>query len=145
MNQLSEDELESQITCVRECRKAYDDLKAQTFALEAELNVKYRQLYDARNAALSKVSEEEAFLRELTVTAYLADGNKKPAPGVGIRMVKTVEYDRHEAYLFALKSGTCLSLDAKAFEAMIKKADPLAVPSWVKIMDAPQATIAKEL
>jgi ribosomal protein S5 len=143
MDEVSKAELESQIMNVRDLRKAYDDLKAETTALEAGLNEQYKDLYASRNAALSKVAEEEDFLRELTLAAYVVDGNKKPAPGVGIRIVKRCEYDIEKAFQYAKLHGVCLKLDGKAFEALAMKSKDTDIP--VTMWDEAQATIAKEL
>lgn len=143
MDEVSKAELESQIMNVRNLRKVYDNLKAETTALEARLNEQYKDLYNSRNAALSKVVEEEDFLRELTLAAYAADGNKKPAPGVGIRIVKRCEYDIEKAFQYAKLHGVCLKLDGKAFEALALKSRDTDIPA--KIREEAQATIAKEL
>ena len=143
MDDVSKSELESQIMNVRDLRKVYDGLEAETTALEARLNEQYKDLYASRNAALSKVAQEEDFLRELTLAAYAVDGNKKPAPGVGIRIVKGVEYDRVDALAWAIDHAVCLDLDKKSFEAMAKSGGAPDIPATVH--EIPQATIAKEL
>lgn len=143
MDDVSKAELESQIINVRDLRKIYDDLKAETTALEARLNAQYKDLYASRNAALSKVAEEEDFLRKLTLAAYHADGNKKPAPGVGIRIVNKCEYDTEKAFQYAKLHGVCLKLDVRAFEALAMKSNDTDIP--VVIMEEAQATIAKEI
>ncbi|MFA7164643.1 MAG: hypothetical protein WC124_02190 [Desulfoplanes sp.] len=143
MDEVSKAELESQIMNVRDLRKVYDDLKAETTALEARLSERYKDLYAARNAALSKVAKEEDFLRELTLAAYAKDGNKKPAHGVGIRIVKRCEYDTEKAFQYAKLHGVCLKLDGKAFEALAMKSKDTDIPA--EIREEAQATLAKEL
>ena len=43
------------------------------------------------------VADTEERLRNLTIEAYNATGNKAPVPGVGIREIKKLAYDEKEA------------------------------------------------
>jgi len=85
----------------------------------------------------------EAALREATLSAYEETGNKKPAPGVGIREAKKVIYEKPDALAWAKDHGVCLDLDHKAFEALAKSCDGRDMPCEVKV--EAQATIAREL
>ena len=85
----------------------------------------------------------EARLRELTLDAYQETGSKKPADGVGIRIVKQLHYAESEALAWAIESGveSCLALQKTNFN---KAAEGLKL-DFVKIEDVPQATIAMKL
>jgi len=80
-------------------------------------------------------------VRQLAVDAYGVDGNKKPAEGVGIRVMTKLVYDEAVALGWAMDKRMALKLDAKAFEK-IAKASQL---EFVTEEEAPIATIAKEL
>lgn len=122
------------------------DLESRTQDLH-EKQVAFNQenavLIEEKCKLADACSQAEAKLRELTLDAYRATGNKKPAPGVGIRITKSVEYDPTEARKWASSKGACLMLDAKAFEAVVLKSVFDDAPG--KVVERPQATIAKEL
>ena len=78
---------------------------------------------DSKDAA-EGVTVAEAALREMALQAYAADGNKAPAPGVGIRVMQRRATDHARA----------LQLDRKRFGAIANVED-----------EEPSATIASDL
>ena len=94
-------------------------------------------LKDAKEA----VAAAEAALREMTLAAYTATGNKQPAPGVGIRVVQRLDYEPMQALVWAKAHDIGLALNKVEFERMAK----ITLPDFVTITDQPTATIATDL
>ena len=80
-------------------------------------------------------------LRGEAVRLYEETGNKRPAPGVGIRVYRHLRYDMQEAANWCWRNAPALlMLDTKAFE---KTAITLGAP--VEEVEEVTAIIAKEL
>ena len=87
---------------------------------------------------------EEDELRRLALATYQDDPtNKKPGPGVAIRMVTRWEYDAQLALEWVVEHGLVkmVKLDAKAFE----KAAPALGLLDVTLVEEAQATISTNL
>jgi hypothetical protein len=108
---------------------------------QAEFYAANTQLSDLVAASRATVLAEEAVLRELTVRRYEETGEKHPAPGLGIRLVKVIDYEAGAAFAWAKETGMALALDRKAFE---KIATVTSVPC-ATVREEPQATIAERL
>lgn len=136
-------ELEDQIQKVRELRTNRLTLQTEVDQLESDLMSRYSALYRELGQANIELKVAEEKLRAATLAAYQETGNKKPAPGVGIRIMKALDYEECQAIEWAVEAGAgnCLKLDKKNFE---KAAEALAL-DFVTINNVPQATIAKEL
>lgn len=94
-------------------------LRASREAWEAA-NAELIQSHDAAKVALD---DAEAKLRTWGRAAFDETGNKKPAPGVGVRVSKKLVYPESKALDWALQHAPVLvmrSLDKKAFEALMK-------------------------
>lgn len=135
--------LEDQIKKVRELRAGLEAKTQEHHELICEFNQQHKDLIEALCRARNDCAEEEARLRELALEAYRETGSKKPAPGVGIRVVMQLHYDEAEALAWAIESGaeSCLSLQKTNFK---KVAEGLKL-DFVKIEEVHQATIAREL
>ena len=98
-----------------------------------------------RAAATSKAALQEAeiLLKNCTLATYEATGDKKPAPGLGVREITTYSYDPHEALQWALAHSLALSLDVRAFESLCKS--PTTRPDFVTAITAPQVTLGAAL
>jgi len=87
--------------------------------------------------------------RKLTLEAYSQTGRKKPAEGVGIRIVKGLQYDAGAAKAWALKeSPGFLVLDAAGFEAYAKVLlkNHREIPGiGLKETETPTATLSRGL
>ena len=136
-------DLENQIQKVRELRAVLEHRTQKHHVLQVAFNQQHKDLIEALCKARNECAEEEARLRELTMQAYAETGSKKPAPGVGIGLVKQLHYDEAEALAWAIESGAegCLSLQKTNFK---KVAEGLKL-DFVMIEEIPQATIAREL
>lgn len=127
-----------QVARAREEARKLADEKEAAYRLWAEAN--QTLLNDADEAKLYQ-ADQEAKLRELTLEAYHETGEKKPAPGVGIRETTRLVYEVPRAHSWAMEHKMALKLDVAAFEK-IAKVDP---PEFVSVEVIPQATIAQEL
>jgi hypothetical protein len=136
-------ELEDQIAKVRELRALHDSMKEGIDKKRSVWEKENEKILTSEAACRKTLVGEEARLRELTLEAYEATGSKKPADGVGIRIVRQLHYDEAEALVWAIESGveSCLSLQKANFN---KAAEGLKL-DFVKIEEIPQATIAREL
>jgi len=135
--------LERQIEAVRDFRAK---LAQEKTILDTSRDEWYTRNY-AQITYIEHIKYElelsEAALREAVISAFAETGNKKPAPGVGIREAKKVIYEKPDALAWAKDHGVCLDLDHKAFEALAKSCDGRDMPCEVKV--EAQATIAREL
>ena len=91
----------------------------------------------------AELAKAEELLREAGLKEYEVTGDKKPFPGVGIRVREKVVYPPEEALLWANEHHIALVLDTKEFEKMMK--DLSVRPSWVSLDEVPTATIATDL
>jgi len=136
-------ELEEQIKHVRVLRADLEIREQDLHEKQVAFNQENAVLINEKCRLMNACGEAESRLRELTLAAYQATGSKKPAPGVGVRVVKTLHYDEAEALVWAIESGAeaCLSLQKTNFT---KVAEGLKL-DFVTIEEVAQATIAKEL
>ena len=89
------------------------------------------------------LAQEENGVREAIVDAYDLTGNKKPADGAGVRIIKKVRYDLDEAVAWCKENAPAfLSLAAKPFEKAVLSGLPGAP---AEIEEEPQATLARDL
>ena len=136
-------DLIARIEFVREMRARRLSLQSEVDQLESDLMSRYSALYQELGQANIDLKVAEEKLRAATLEAYQETGNKKPAPGVGIRVVKEMFYDDDEAIQWAIRANAlpCLSLQKANFK---KVAEGLKL-GFVDIREIPQATISKEL
>jgi len=84
----------------------------------------------------------EAELRALAEAHYDATGEKRPAPGVEIKIVTRVEIsDPVAALTYAKKIDLCLLLDEKTYKLLARSQD---VPGTTRA-DVPQASVSRNL
>lgn len=136
-------ELEDQIRKVRDLRALHVSMKMGIDKKWAAYVKENEKLLTSEAACKKTLGEEESRLREFTLATYQETGNKKPAPGVGIRIVKVCEFDPTEAKKWAIEKGACLMLDETAYKAALTKGIFDCMPGTVK--EVPQATIGKDL
>jgi len=91
--------------------------------------------------ASANVGRLESAVRETALERYAVDGNKKPTPGVAIRVLTKLNYDPAAALAWAKEHTIALALDKRAF-SKIANVDP---PAFVEVTEEPQATIARTL
>ena len=130
-----------QIKVVAEAREQAEELEAKRKALYDEFLLGHVEFFSDVIKAKTRVEVNEEELRKLTLQAYAETGDKAPAPGVGIREVAILEYDKKVAFDWAKAHKMALKLDTRAFEKIVK-AD---TPDFVTVASEPQATIATDL
>ena len=136
-------DLIARIEFVREMRARRLSLQSEVDQLESDLMSRYSALYQELGQANIDLKVAEEKLRAATLEAYQETGNKKPAPGVGVRIVKEMIFDEAEAIDWAVDASAknCLKLNTSNFK---KVAEGMGLP-FAEIVECPQATIAKEL
>jgi len=141
--------IEAQILKVRELRANLEAKAQEHHILQVEFNQQHAELIESLCKARNDCTQEEARLRELTLAAYAATDDKKPAKGVSVKLTKSLNYDVEEARSWALTENPgFLELDIKGFEAwamIVAKRKQEIKGLKLKIVETPQATIAKEL
>ncbi len=162
-------ELEEQIEHVRVIREDLAGREQDLHEKQVAFNRENAALIEEKCRLMNAREEAEKKLRKLTLEAYQSAGSKKPAPGVGVRVVRQLHYDEAEALAWAIESGAeaCLSLQKTNFKKVAealawaiesgaeaclslqktnfkKVAEGLALP-FVRIEEVLQATIAKDL
>ena len=122
-------------------RQRLAQLRADVAAKREQFETENAQLLAALTEAQGSVGGHEQALRTLTVAVYRETGNKRPWPGVGVRVEQRLSYQAETALAWAKEHGLALALDVPAFKA-IAKVQPL---EFVRIEPEPVATIAQEL
>lgn len=118
------------------------DAKDELAKRKAEFEAENAELIRRCEALSKQLAESEATVRDVAVAQY--DGtNKHPVPGVTIRTVKQLDYDKREALDWAIRKGLrqLIRLDARAFE----KAAAGLQPECVKVREVPKVSIARDL
>jgi hypothetical protein len=137
-------ELNAQISVVKGIRCDHERLWASIKKVEDEFRHDNSELFETHESVNKDLKNQEERLRELTLAAYALDpANKKPAPGVGIRITKRCEYDPIKAYWWAKTKEICLQLDTAKYEKALLSRIYDDIPGEVK--DIVQPTISKNL
>lgn len=135
------DDLMNQVRRLHEARERYADAKAVLDAAKYE----WEQQHMAEIEEIAKAAGErdaiEGRLRTMAVAAYKETGERKPAPGVEVKMFDTIDYNREAAFEWAKEHGLALRLDDAAFRN-IAKAQKLPC---VRYGTEPKATVATDL
>lgn len=120
-------------------KRLNDDWDARQRAFREE----HAELIETVNIAKIDVAAAEQALRDLTRATYDVTGEKKVAPGLGIRVTQTVAFSEADALAWAMEHRLCLSLDSGAFKKlMLSYGDR---PEFVTIKDSITTTIATDL
>ena len=98
--------------------------KAEDKQFNLEQTVQFQELQIVKGRA-EKVKEDIDALRDeinsLTLEAYQQTGDKKPAPGVGVRVYTNYVYDQNEAISYCRQElPAALKLDKRSFEKYVK-------------------------
>ncbi len=95
---------------------------------------------DNNNLDLATITDG---LRVLALDEFKETGEKQLTGGLGIRIMKKLEYDPVEAFKWAVSHKLALQLNRKEFEKVMNASTEL--PDWIDIFDVPSATIPKEI
>jgi hypothetical protein len=136
--------LEAQVRVVARQREIVASLQTVLAERERAFQDSVVDLAQQLNKATHECREAESILRSLTIGAYKETGEKKPAPGVGVRSETVVEYDELHAIEWARKHDEgkpCLKLNRATFERAAKALNLDFVEKSVEL----RATIARDL
>ncbi len=134
---------------VLEMRRAFDEIEREYNAKCAALNDEIDRLnkeFVNENAELiaqytearDKAVDETIALRTLVVRAFEESGEKQVAPGLSVRVNKSLKYDPNTALDWARTHQFALALDKKAFE----KIASVQPPDFVETVETVSAVIA---
>lgn len=102
-----------------------------------------------RSAIDDQIKTEEVFIRKFAVDTYVNTGNKKPAPGLQIKIVEKLTYPEDEAVKWAIANNApgVLKIAKSKFDKAIKGEVAMGriPPSFVSLSKGPQAQIATDL
>jgi hypothetical protein len=131
------------------------DLRDEYFKLDTQLEMSRKawleenaELIMKRSAIDDQIKTEEVFIRKFAVDTYVNTGNKKPAPGLQIKIVERLEYPEEEAVRWAIENnapGVLKIAKVKFDKAMKGEAAKGAVPLFVTMTKEPQAQIDTNL
>ncbi len=94
-----------------------------------------------REKATVALLEAETTLKQMAVDLYDQTQNRRPAPGLEVKLFQVLEYPQKEALAWGLKTGLGVKLDKDAFDK-IAKVSPM---SFVSIRMEPRCQIAEDL
>jgi len=125
-------------------RELGDTLARARAGLEEIFRQTHGEAIQAHETIKLHVTDLENSVRDLALRAFSQDKtNKQPAPGVGIRVTTSPDYDKAAAFGWAKTHGLALQLDTKAFNDICKSDSTR--PDFVTITETPVATIATDL
>ncbi len=118
------------------------ELKASEFDKWVD---EHQQLLANETNAKVLCQEAEGQLREMAVSVFTDTGEKKVAPGIGIRVRQILNYAAEVAFGWAKEHKLALKLDVTAFEKIVKASPDQFASFSITITEEPTATIATEL
>ena len=134
--------LRAAVLIAHEARQRYASAKEVIDAEYAKLELALTEWLLGRDAAKAAVEQAEAQLRELAEAHYKTTGEKKPVPGVEIKLVTEVAIvDPKAALDYAKHTGLCVKLDEASYKNLAKTND---VPGTT-VTEVPKASIARDL
>ena len=131
------------------------DLRDEFFKLDTQLEMSRKswleenaELILKRSAIDDQIKTEEEFIRRDAVTEFAATGNKKPAPGLQIKIVEKLTYPEEDAVKWAIENnapGVLKIAKAKFDKAMKGETAKGTAPAFLTVTKEPQAQIATDL
>jgi len=123
------------------------DIKAAKEILEATSEYKTLEAFLVEASAVGQtITTLRDEINQLTLLAYAHTGNKKPAPGVGVRVSRSLVYDELQARDYCIANlAEALKLDKRAFEKYANGVSEVKPLEFVTITETPSATIASDL
>jgi hypothetical protein len=143
--------LEQKLRELADLNRVADDNYADVLELEDQL--KKTQQYSLLEGAKEiyqdtkdKITSLRSEINTLTVAAYQQTGDKKPTPGVGIRVGKSYIYDDEVAFDYCRSElPQALKLDKRTFEKFVKGTQDVKPLDFVTTEDKITPTIASDL
>jgi hypothetical protein len=94
---------------------------------------------------ISELKEQIGFAEEVieaqALDTYTKTQDKKPLPGVTVKIFKGLKYDEQKALAWAAEKKMCISLDKKAFEKVASAANL----DFVEQIEEPRVQVSKDL
>jgi hypothetical protein len=113
---------------------------------QSEAGVRLAEAEQRQAEMKQTIADLEAKVRELALEAYQVTGEKKVAPGVGIRVNTSHSYSVAEMYVWCEANAPAFilhSVDAKAIGKVAKSLQERGAP--IILTEEPTATIATDL
>ena len=126
---------------LKDFREIYELRRNEMAEKKAEFEKANEDLIGVINLFQEKITESEEEIRKEALVQYEKTGEKKLDFGVGIRIMKRLNYDPKQAFSWAREHSLALTLDKRAFEK-IAKADNI---EFVELTEEVMATIPKEI
>jgi hypothetical protein len=139
---MSENELTQKVRAVQEARQDYTWAKAVVDERRAEWERENAEILEALSLHRAMVDYTEAQLRDAALAAYQETGERRPVPGVEVKVYQKLSYDESDALGWAKLHGIAVTLDKRAFEKIAKAQQ---IPGIVEYSEEPKATIAQDL
>ena len=135
--------LPEMVRAVHLARQAQTDAKRRYDALLEVWQQEHSGLSAQIGAYTKAVLVAEEMLRRAAVAHYAATSDKRPTPGVQIKVFETLEYPPDLALDWAIEHKVGLALDKKSFERHVNAESRL--PEWVTRQEQPRVQIDADL
>jgi len=137
--------LQALVRDVAEQRRLLELVNSEIAGALAVFRENHAELYDYSTELKKRLAATETELRVATVSAYLETGDKKPVPGVGVRVTRGIDYPRDIALQWAIDHKMCLALEEQSFRDIMLAYGDAQRPEWVAVTEEPMGTIARDL
>ena len=114
--------LDQRVRQVHLLRTELAERKASVKQLREEWESKHSPILATVRNAEVRLGEHETELRQAVLRDYGVTGEKKPTPGVEVKIFETLAYEDADAFAWANEHGIALSLDKRVFEGIAKGA-----------------------
>ncbi|MDZ4246177.1 MAG: hypothetical protein U1D67_03550 [Dehalococcoidia bacterium] len=128
---------------VAELRNALSGLKEERARLEARFEDETKGLSESIELYQKRLEYSEDSLRTAALEQFKLDGNRKPTPGVEVKMFTELTYEPKQALAWAMEHKIALALDKKVFEYIAKQGTPGT--EFASVTETPRAQIATDL
>lgn len=107
----------------------------------------YEKCKEIYKKHIDRAYELREIVSNLTIQAFQETGNKKPAPGVGIRVYKSLKYNPDAALAWAKANNldAAIQLNKSNFEKYAKGVADVMPLDFVEYLEEPKATISSDL
>lgn len=141
--------LEDDIRKLADLRDEFSNIDGELEASRQAWLEANAELIMKRSALDDQIKTEEEFIRRDAVTEFTKTGNKKPAPGLQIKIVEKLEYPEEDAVKWATYNNALgvLKIAKSKFDKAIKGEVAMGrtPPVFVALSKGPQAQIATDL
>lgn len=132
------------VRALAEARRALVSRQADYAIAQRRFEDATRDLRLAMNQAKDAVAAAEVTVRALAAEEYMLTGEKKPAPGIEIKLRATYQIDEQTGLAWAKEKGLCLIPESLDVAAVKKMASVTPLP-FVTVTHEPQPQIATDL